>query len=176
MCDLTRCCTVFMKKKTLVFEDPKPQPDFEGSKRDMSLLQKSWAHFHMETQHLSFALIWIPPRTEPGSSHGRILQDRSLQALKYRRPLWIIIQGHITGLLSALHCAVWINSSFLPRNWADRVVLSLYIQLLKQWSNWLGLEAIQGLESQASRDRAGNRPEYKLQCTSKRSIKERSYP
>lgn len=165
-----------MKMKTFVFEDPKPPPDFGssktdpkpppdfgGSKIDVSVTEipslfshgnialELCSHLDIPTHRTKIIIIspgesfrievFKPPRTEdPCEETSR---DTSL-------------------ICSVPHTVLWKSSSLLPRNWADGVVESVYLQFLKQWSNWLSLESIQGLGSQAFTDRAGNRPEYKL--------------
>lgn len=123
MCELTRCCTVFVKMKTLVFDDPKPPPEFGGSKTDISLLWRSQAHFHTETQHWAFHSFGYAHPQNQGHHMG---ESSRIEVYKSSRTEDSCEETSTNTSLvcSEPHTVLCLSSSLLPRNWADRVVVT----------------------------------------------------
>lgn len=74
MWELTQCCILLMKMKALVFKDPKQPLDLGCSKPDVSLVQRSWDHFHVGTKHWAFhSFGYLHPR--PKITTGESTQE-----------------------------------------------------------------------------------------------------
>lgn len=140
MCELTRCCILFTKMKALLFKDPKQPPDFGGSKIDISLLQRSWAHFHMGTKRWALHSFGYPhPQTQDhhmGESSRRVNFSALLNPTE--DPCEETFRNTFL-VCSVPHIALCQGSPLQPRNWAEQSGGNrVYQQFPKPWSNQSG--------------------------------------